>query len=264
MSLNNPHISIITVTYNCAESIEETILSVISQSYKNIEYLIIDGGSTDKTIEIIKKYENRISSWISEKDSGIYDAMNKGILRANGEWINFMNSGDKFYNSDTIFEISKNTNNRDVIYGDTILLMKNDLKYLKSKKFKAIKYGMPFCHQSVFVRSEYLKSRPFKLEYKLASDYNFFFQLWQSSNLNYLQLNIPIAIYDNNGASMSILATKEQTTIASKQMPNSIVCFYHKMRLNYYKSTNFMKMNMPKSIIDPIIKIKQKVCNIFQ
>ena len=92
--MNRPTISIITVSYNSKNVIEETILSVINQTYEKIEYIIIDGGSTDGTIDIIKKYENQITHWISEPDFGIYDAMNKGIGLANGNWVNFMNCGD--------------------------------------------------------------------------------------------------------------------------------------------------------------------------
>jgi glycosyltransferase involved in cell wall biosynthesis len=94
--VNNTLISIITVVYNGVSTIEQTILSVINQTYKNIEYIIIDGSSTDGTVDIIKKYEKHLIYWVSEPDKGIYDAMNKGIRKATGEWLNFMNSGDIF------------------------------------------------------------------------------------------------------------------------------------------------------------------------
>ena len=120
---NNPLISVVTVSYNAVLTIEQTILSVINQTYPHIEYIIIDGGSTDGTVDIIKKYANRIAYWVSEPDKGIYDAMNKGIRTAKGEWINFMNAGDLFYSKDTLEKVfSKSINdNIKVIYGDVML-----------------------------------------------------------------------------------------------------------------------------------------------
>ena len=100
-----PVFSIITVTYNAERWLERTILSVLSQSYPNIEYIIIDGGSTDGTVDIIKKYEERIAYWVSEPDKGIYDAMNKGIQKATGEWINFMNAGDVYAANDVLVQL---------------------------------------------------------------------------------------------------------------------------------------------------------------
>ena len=100
-----PKITVVTVCYNAAVTIEKTILSVVGQTYNNIEYLIIDGGSKDDTLAIIKKYESNISKWISEPDKGIYDAMNKAIKMATGEWINFMNAGDCFATNDVLEKI---------------------------------------------------------------------------------------------------------------------------------------------------------------
>jgi glycosyltransferase involved in cell wall biosynthesis len=117
-----PIITVITVARNCEDTIEDTIVNVINQKFRNIEYIIIDGASSDNTLEIIKKYERSIDYWISELDNGIYDAMNKGIDLATGDWINFMNAGDSFYNYNlfsTIFDQFE-YNKFDVIYGDFI------------------------------------------------------------------------------------------------------------------------------------------------
>ena len=135
---NIPKISIVTISYNIVSSIEKTILSVISQTYSNIEYIVIDGGSTDGTVDIIKKYSNKISYWVSERDKGIYDAMNKGIEAATGDWINFMNAGDLFFHNNVISEIIPFLdNNVDIIYGDFEKLSDED-KVLYCKNAKKI------------------------------------------------------------------------------------------------------------------------------
>lgn len=105
MENNNPKISVITVVYNDKDGLEKTINSVLSQTYSSIEYIIIDGGSSDGTIDVIKKNEDKIGKWISEPDNGIYDAMNKGIRMATGEWLNFMNAGDIFIHPNVLSKI---------------------------------------------------------------------------------------------------------------------------------------------------------------
>lgn len=133
--MNNPLISVVTVSYNAVTTIEKTILSVINQNYSNIEYIVIDGGSIDGTVDIIKKYADKITYWVSEPDKGIYDAMNKGIIVATGEWINFMNTGDTFYNENVFSEIFElNSYTEDVISGCAQLANHKIWKPLDSKK----------------------------------------------------------------------------------------------------------------------------------
>jgi len=116
-----PTVSIVTVVYNRVNQLEETILSVLNQQFDKFEYIIIDGGSTDGTIDLIRKYEDRIAYWISEKDKGIYDAMNKGIDAAKGKWINFMNCGDRFMPDALSSVFSEDHNGADIVFGDTII-----------------------------------------------------------------------------------------------------------------------------------------------
>ena len=110
-------LSIITVNYNDAEGLERTIKSVMSQSFKDFEFIIIDGGSTDASVDVIKKYENNIDYWVSETDGGIYQGMNKGLRQAQGEYVNFMNGGDSYYSPDVLNEIFALNSNADIITG---------------------------------------------------------------------------------------------------------------------------------------------------
>lgn len=178
-SEDKPLITVVTVVYNGAEFLEETIKSVIEQTYDNVEYIIVDGGSTDGTLEIIKKYGHAIDYWVSEPDKGIYDAMNKGIDLGSGEWINFMNAGDFFYASETLLKVfnSKNTfTGCHVIYGDHEVRYPNKRKIVKAGKVKNLWKGSQFCHQSAFVHLSSHKKLKFNLCRKIAADFEFFYR----------------------------------------------------------------------------------------
>jgi glycosyltransferase involved in cell wall biosynthesis len=139
MNQKYPQVSIITVTYNAEKYLEQTIKSIMEQDYPNIEYIIIDGASTDGTIDIIKKYEKYITRWISESDNGIYDAMNKGIKLTTGNWINFMNAGDGFSSENILSSIFYKNYNFDVLYSDSYLV-NSKLEILQRLKTKQLDY----------------------------------------------------------------------------------------------------------------------------
>jgi len=230
-TFSEPLISIITITYNAVNTIEETIKSVLEQTYPNIEYIIIDGGSTDGTVEIIKKYSSQISYWISEPDKGIYNAMNKGIMQAHGAWINFMNSGDTFYNSKTLDTINfHQINNKiiKVIYGDTIVKKNNNFFHKKAQPIKNIHRRIIGCHQSIFVSNVNIKDIMFDESFKLASDYNTIYSLYEKYKSNaFHYLPIPISIYDAEfGISSKYIlnSLKEQLQIRSKH--KNLLWFY--------------------------------------
>ena len=216
---NNPLISIITVSYNAVSTIEATILSVINQTYSNLEYIIIDGGSNDGTVDIIKKYKDEITYWISEPDKGIFDAMNKGIEIATGKWINFMNCGDSFYSINTIEEVVKMMSiDFGIIYGD-INVIKDRKEYLyKSSNIETITKNLPFCHQSSFTSTTILKEKKFNINYKLCADYNFFFTLYKEKK-NFQQIPLTIANFEAEMGVSSINKTqlkKEIQTITGR------------------------------------------------
>ncbi len=177
-------ISIITITYNSEETLEDTIKSVISQSYKNIEYIIIDGGSTDGTMDIVNKYKDFISTIVSEPDKGIYDAMNKGVERATGDLVGILNSDD-FYANDTVLQnIANKIGKNDGIYADLVYVDRVNtdkiIRYWKSKEYKEgsfLKGWMP-PHPTFFIRKEiYNKYGNYNLSLKSAADYELMLRL---------------------------------------------------------------------------------------
>jgi glycosyltransferase involved in cell wall biosynthesis len=213
-SNKNPVLSIITVVYNGEKFLERTIESIISQTFFDYEYIIIDGGSTDKTLEIIKKYENKIDYWISERDNGIYDAMNKGIKIAKGKWLNFMNSSDVFYHNNTLKSIFSSTLNLDkiqLIYSDWYicdsLLAPNVLR----EKISSWEKGN-ILHQSIIYQKKlhdkyglYIVS-----DNRLIADY-FFFSLIPKSSV--IKTNSPISVNDINGVSYGDWCMEQKTIV---------------------------------------------------
>lgn len=176
-----PKVSIITVCYNSAKTIRDTIESVINQSYPNIEYIIVDGGSTDGTIDVIKSYEQFISKWVSEPDSGIYDAMNKGIKWATGDLIGLVNSDD-YLGPDALTVIVSaylRDTNADILHGNMRFVdADRSVSYIKTSVINVSKefiYGkMPVCHPATFVnRNTYNELGLFNIEYRNAADYEF-------------------------------------------------------------------------------------------
>lgn len=169
---NMPLVSVITVVYNGEKYIEDVIRSVLNQTYNNIEYIIIDGGSSDNTISIIKRYEHQISFWVSETDKGISDAFNKGITKATGEIIGIINSDD-WYEKDAVEKVVANSNNADVIYGDMQLWKNNKKDFIVRGDHHFLTREMTVNHPTVFVRKEcYNRLGLFDIQYKLAMDYD--------------------------------------------------------------------------------------------
>jgi glycosyltransferase involved in cell wall biosynthesis len=166
-------VSIIVVSLNTKKKFIKTINSIKNQIYKNYEIIVVDGKSNDGTVRIIKKNEFKINKFLIERDEGIYDAMNKGIKIASGEWIIFLNSGDIFFDNFVLKKVNKLLmNNVDLLFGDT--LINNEFLYLaKAQKVSKNISNMPFCHQSVLCKSSLLKKKLFNLEYHICSDFDF-------------------------------------------------------------------------------------------
>ena len=229
-SKRSPLISIITVVRNSDKLLEGTILNVLSQNYENIEYIIIDGNSTDKTLDIIRKYEDKINYWISEPDKGIYDAMNKGISLASGEWLNFMNAGDEFINSEVIENLTGHLSDNvaDIVYGDVIALNPsyNTEITVRAKSVSDIWKGMIFSHQACFIKTGILRNYPFDSRYKLASDYDQILSLYLN-NCSFLYIPTVVSKVRIGGLSYSNSRTlMEEVKIVHSRKPYSLKLLY--------------------------------------
>lgn len=185
---NEMKVTVITVVYNAVDTIERTIKSIISQTYQNIEYIIIDGGSTDGTIDVINKYREKISNFVSEKDAGIYDAMNKGIRAATGEIIALLNADD-WYSSqnviDSVVRTFKNTS-AEIVYGDALMLnwrnSGNDYIFCENQPLEDMWWCMSIPHPATFVKKTvYDRVGIFDQNYKIAGDYEFILRCYSSN-----------------------------------------------------------------------------------
>jgi glycosyltransferase involved in cell wall biosynthesis len=208
--MNLLKISIITVSFNSVKSIAHTINSVLAQTYPEIEYIIIDGSSTDGTIEIIESFSSGISTFISEPDKGIYDAINKGIKMATGDIIGILNSDDFFYDNSVIEKIAKSIeeNNIDAIIGDVQFVDQANtskvIRYYSSKHFKTARFRFGFmpAHSSFYVKKElFEKLGYYKTDYKIAADYELLIRFLYVNKIKYKYLEMPFVSMRMGGVS---------------------------------------------------------------
>lgn len=190
--------SIIIVVYNAVGTLEDTLRSVLGQSYTNIELIIIDGMSTDGSLDIINRYSHQIDVIQSEKDNGVYDAMNKGLQFVTGDFIFFLGADDIFYNHQVLESLSHYIDDpQSVYYGN---VMYNKSKKLYDGQFSTLKIATKnICHQSIFYPSQILKNELFDLKYKLKADYEMNLRLW--AKYTFIYLNLVVVVYNEDGLS---------------------------------------------------------------
>jgi len=218
-------ITIVTTTYNSADTVRHTFESVLAQTHKDIEYWVIDGGSEDDTLGLIKEYEPLFDGrmkWISEPDNGLYDALNKGISRATGDVVGILNSDD-FYTSPTVLEqvAAGFSDDVDAVYGDIHFVRPSDLdkcvRYYSSKLFRpwALRFGFMPAHPSFYVcREVYERCGGYALDYKLAADYDMMVRLFYKEKISYRYLSVDMVTMRTGGMSTKnvrnrLLLTKE-------------------------------------------------------
>lgn len=191
---DNPLVTVITVAFNSASTIEDTIVSVIEQSYSNIEYIIIDGGSSDATLDVIRKYDEHIAYWVSEKDSGIYDAMNKGVALAAGDYIGMLNSDD-FYSDSSVVEKIVNgikLSNADAVFSCLDIVDPTNLsrvlrKYRTSRLSSfMLRIGVMPPHPTFYCRkSVYVKAGGYRTDFRIAADFEMIVRLFIKHNITW-------------------------------------------------------------------------------
>ena len=209
-------ISIITVSKNAEDTIEDTIRSVIAQTYGNIEYIIIDGKSEDKTMSLISKYRKKISYLDSKPDKGIYDAMNKGIKRASGEFVMFMNANDRFYGSTTLEKLVKEIQktSADIVFGDVIMfnpLIKKSFYWKYQKIDKGFLYYDNIPHQGSIFRTElFNKYGMYNLSYPSMADHEWFLRAFLANKVQVHYVSFPVVYFNFGGASTSWSKAQER------------------------------------------------------
>lgn len=195
-------ISVVTVCRNAADALKITHRSVLEQTFADMEYIVVDGNSFDSTVDFLEK-ANGVTQWISEPDKGIYDAMNKGTQMASGDWVVFMNAGDRFASADTLTRLAKDIEaigeDTDVIYGDVLKLESGELHCFKAGETRNM-HRMFFCHQSALTRREALLSHPFDIRHRYSADFKLYKQLINEGR-GFKKVDYPVAIFDTGGVS---------------------------------------------------------------
>jgi glycosyltransferase involved in cell wall biosynthesis len=230
-----PLLSIITINFDNCAGLERTINSVVSQTFNDFDFVIIDGGSTDGSVDLIKRQADKINSWVSEKDDGIYDALNKGILKATGDYCLFLNSGDYFCSEDVLQNVFRTKFSEDLVYGDVLLENKGTICGEKKHPDSLSDYYLltqVIAHQAQFIKRElFTKFGMFDKSYKIVSDYEFFVRMIYKHKASARHVPVAIAVFDlsglSNNAGQRKLINNERNKIHSKYFPKMLVWMYH-------------------------------------
>ena len=216
-------LSIITVNYNDAVGLERTIKSVLSQTFHDYEFIIIDGGSTDDSVNVIKKYESHIHYWVSERDGGIYPGMNKGLRQAKGEYVNFMNGGDCYHSVDVLDKIFALKTNADIITGTH---SENGLRNVGKGGVTMLDlYKWAIDHQASFIRREVAQRHPYDEKYRIVSDWKFFIEALVLDNCSFYYTDTIVVDVDMEGISNTNfeLDRKEREAVLKELFPERVL-----------------------------------------
>lgn len=243
------HISIITINFNNAEGLKRTIESVVKQDYREIEYIVIDGGSTDESLNVIKTYQDNISYWVSEPDNGIYSAMNKGIVKATGDYLLFLNGGDYLVDDSTISKYLEVFDNKDLVVFDVMLNIPNigEKRHSHPKELHfSFLYNETFAHQGAFIKRELFNRVGYYDEtLKIVSDWKFFIDAVVRHKASYKRIPEILSYCILDGVS----ATKEGTLIRKKERQAILKEDYNIFNRDY-KNLAYFKLNRFKALVE--------------
>jgi glycosyltransferase involved in cell wall biosynthesis len=236
-----PKVTVITVVLNAAGVIERTLKSVLGQDYPNLEYIVVDGQSSDGTLQLIQPYRSQISILVSEKDGGIYQAMNKGAALASGDWILFMNAGDLFVENDVITRAFRACNSRecDVMYGDGIFSSDEYRVVERAPDIVTLTDGNGFSHQSTFVRADLQKKYGFDVSERIAADYDLFLRLYKANKV-FKHVDVVISEFFIGGFSCGlseIETMRMRHRVYKKHLPRSDFLLYVKIGMLIFKNS---------------------------
>lgn len=226
--------SIITINYNNCEGLRQTIGSVVSQTFHDYEYIVIDGGSTDESVNIIESFSDKIDYWVSEKDRGIYHAMNKGVAQAHGDYCIFMNSGDSFFDDIVLKRIADYNINEDIVVGKLVSNEKGQVLFSPPQHHISLYYlySGTIPHQSSFIRTKLLRQFPYDENLKIVSDWKFFVQAVITQNCSVKYVNEYVATFDLGGISTSNPEKmwNEKVLVLSSMFPSRVLADYKRMK----------------------------------
>lgn len=254
-----PKITVATVCRNTANTIEETLQNILSQNYENLEFIVIDGASTDDTLKILEKYKKHFTKFVSEPDKGTYDAMNKAISMATGEWIIFMNAQDRFVSPDSLRTIAQYlTNKHDVVYGGYYFEhVFGVTEYRPPISLEQLWKGMNICHQAVFTRLSFLKEYPYNLDYRIVADYDAILHQYYVQNARFLAAEIPVSILRGGGISdkKRIQSIQQQILVAEKYDHSISHKIWRRFNLLNRMFRVFIRDLVPKSLVKRYLEV---------
>lgn len=266
-------LSIVTVNLNNRVGLERTMNSVFRQSFNDFEWLVIDGGSTDGSKDLLEEQSNKITYWVSEPDSGIYNAMNKGILKAQGDYLLFLNSGDWLFTDDVLEKVFAISRTADICFGQNMLIKSENCKYLSGRTstnfslFSLYEYSIP--HQSSFIRkSLFERYGLYDEDYKIVGDLDFFMRVIVLKNCTLEYIGLIVSNFDGNGLSNTALKQVwiERNMIIQKNLPRlvgddnpqlySYADVQKAMQLWYRLKNNWIARLVYKLFVKPLKKIR--------